>query len=165
MMCSDCNKNPSTVHYTEIINNKKTVLDLCSHCAEKRGFSGQALTMPQTFGVENLVSKIAMEFETERNLVECPSCHLRYEDFKKTGKLGCGKCYTTFGPQLDTLFRKIHGADTHIGKAPGGTRVYENPEKQLETLRTQIKKAIQQEDFERAARLRDEISRLGKQQK
>jgi protein arginine kinase activator len=160
MMCEDCKKNTAIVHYTQIINNTKTVLNLCKSCSEKRGFSEPSGATPHSFGVQSLVSKIANEYEEENNALACPSCGETYLDFKQTGKLGCGACYATFGPRIDDLLRKIHGSTTHIGKMPGNVAPAVSQNRQIEALRTDMRRAIEREDFEKAARLRDQIRQM-----
>jgi protein arginine kinase activator len=160
MMCEDCNKNKATINFTQIINNKKTVLNLCRTCAEKRGFSEIATGATQSFGVGNLVSKIADEYEEESNTLTCGKCGLTYLDFKQSGRLGCGTCYAVFGKRLDDLLRKIHGASSHIGKIPRNVAPDISQNRQVETLRRDIKQAIEREDFETAARLRDQIKKM-----
>jgi protein arginine kinase activator len=162
MNCDDCKKKTAAVNFTQILNNKKTVLNLCKECAEKRGFTGHVPGVsPQGgFGVGNLVSKIATEYEDETNAVKCDRCHLNYMEFKQTGRLGCGHCYEAFGNRLDDLLRKIHGSDSHIGKVPKGLEPVIHASRQIDGLRKEIQEAIRNEEFEKAARLRDKIKKL-----
>jgi protein arginine kinase activator len=118
MKCEDCKKEKAQKTFTQIINNEKTILHLCNACAEKRGFHKNVKGETHSFGVENLVSKIANEYEEEKDAVTCDRCGLKYMDFKQSGRLGCGYCYTAFGTRLDDLLRKIHGSNYHIGKMP-----------------------------------------------
>lgn len=100
----------------------------------------------------------------------CPSCGASFGEISKSGKIGCAQCYDTFRNQLLPVIQRIHGAAQHMGKIPGGSalrvtdpnrqmvaspRQAENPE--LEEKRRQLKEAIDTQDFERAAVLRDEI--------
>ncbi|OGS37353.1 MAG: hypothetical protein A2293_05190 [Elusimicrobia bacterium RIFOXYB2_FULL_49_7] len=157
MNCESCGKHPATVHFTQIINNKKTLQNLCKACAEKRGFAGHVSPAAKGFGVENLVSKIANEYEEENNAVACGSCGLKYIEFKQSGRLGCGECYSAFEARLDDLLRKIHGSSHHIGKIPKDLEPAISENRQVETLRKEMRRAIEKEDFERAAYLRDQI--------
>jgi len=161
MMCEDCKTNPATVNFTQIVSNKKTVLNLCKACAHKRGFSDPSgAAGAEGFGVENLVSKIATQYEEESNAVACKACGLKYIDFKQSGRLGCGQCYTAFESRLDDLLRKIHGSTSHIGKIPKDLEPAISQNRQIETLRKEIRRAIEKEDFERAAALRDQIKKM-----
>jgi protein arginine kinase activator len=160
MNCEDCKKKPATVNFTQIINNQKTVLHLCRSCAEKRGFTMHKGESAHGFGVENLVSKIANEYEEESNAVTCGRCGLKYIDFKHSGRLGCGHCYTAFGDRLDDLLRKIHGSDYHIGKMPRKLEPEIAQSRQVESLRKEMEMAIKREEFEKAAKIRDRIKQL-----
>jgi len=160
MLCQDCKKNPSVVHFTQIVNQKKTMLNLCKECAEKRGFKNP-FSGSQAFSVENLLAQMADPHETasEAELV-CPTCGQQYSEFKSIGRLGCGDCYSAFGAKLDQLLRKIHGANTHLGKIPKAMGQTIILKRKIEKMREDMQKAISQENFEAAARLRDEIRRL-----
>ena len=161
MFCDDCKKKQAAVNFTQIINNKKTMLNLCKECAEKRGFSGHAGgAAAQNFGVGNLISKIATEYEEEKDAVSCPRCKLKYVEFKQLGRLGCGGCYEAFGSRLDDLLRKIHGSDYHIGKVPKNIEPAIEQSRHVETLRKELKEAILRENFEKAAKVRDKIKKM-----
>jgi protein arginine kinase activator len=162
MLCEDCNKKQATVNFTQIISNKKTMLNLCKECAEKRGFSGhaQGAAAAQGFGVGNLISKIATEYEEEKDAVQCPRCKLKYVEFKQLGRLGCGECYSAFGGRLDDLLRKIHGSDYHIGKVPKNIEPAIEQSRHVESMRKEMKEAILRENFEKAAKLRDKIKKM-----
>ncbi len=159
MLCNVCGKNEATVHLTEIVNEKMTKLHLCEDCAKEKGAE-----MEEHFGMSDLLAGLAdLSSSAESgaaNSIKCALCGFTYQDFKKTGRLGCGDCYEAFKKQLDPLLKRIHGANRHIGKVPlmVGKTVKEN--KTLQDLKAQIEKAITAEEFEEAARLRDAIKEL-----
>lgn len=159
MLCNVCNKNEATVHLTEIVNDKMTKLHLCEDCAKEKGAE-----MEEHFGMSDLLAGLAdLSSSVEpgaASSIKCALCGFTYQDFKKTGRLGCGDCYEAFKKQLDPLLKRIHGANRHIGKVPlmVGKTVKEN--KTLQELKAQIEKAIAAEEFEEAARLRDAIKEL-----
>jgi protein arginine kinase activator len=163
MLCDDCKKKQASVNFTQIIGNKKTLLKLCQECSEKRGFSSHGVAAGAAasgFGVGNLISKMATEYEEEKDAVACPRCKLKYVEFKQTGRLGCGACYSIFGKRLDDLLRKIHGSDYHIGKVPKNIEPAIEQSRHMEALRKELKDAILRENFEKAAKLRDKIKRM-----
>jgi protein arginine kinase activator len=93
--------------------------------------------------------------------LRCGFCGLAFKDFRESGRLGCPHCYSTFETPLRALLRRIHGGTQHMGKVylppdPSASEM----EKRLETLRRKLQRAVETEDFERAARLRDEIRTL-----
>lgn len=165
MFCDECHKEEATVHLTEIINNKVTKLHLCENCARKK-----SQEMEEHFGLADLLSGLAdlvpvvekKEKISEMIGVKCPSCGFTFQNFRKMGRLGCPKCYVTFKNQLNPLLRKIHGSDSHLGKAPTKKEVIRDRTVVLDDLKTRLEKAIETEEFEEAARLRDRIRALDK---
>ena len=87
----------------------------------------------------------------------CPLCKIRYSTFKQTGKVGCNQCYETFGKQLNPLIRRIHGSDKHTGKIPHNVDSKIKIKRDLEELNKRLKKAIENEEYELAAKIRDEL--------
>ena len=163
MTCDICGKNQATVHLTEIVDEQMNELHLCDECA--RAKSAQ---MEQQFGLSDLLAGLA-EFEKpnlekETAIVKCPSCKLTYADFKKIGRLGCGECYTAFKKYLTPLLKRIHGSNQHFGKSPvvvtGGTQ----KQLDIQELRQRLQKAVENEAFEEAVQLRDQIKELEKRQ-
>lgn len=165
MLCDICNKNPATVHLTEIIDEQMNELHLCEDCARKK-----SAAMEQQFGLSDLLAgmadfeKLPDNKEEEAVTVKCPSCGLAYADFKKIGRLGCGECYNVFRKYLSPLLKRIHGSSQHIGKSPlkiktASGRVYKK-KVDLQELKSQLAKAVQKEAFEEAARLRDQIKEI-----
>jgi len=160
MICDVCAKNPATVHLTEIIDEQMNELHLCEECARHK-----SAAMEQQFGLSDLLAGMA-DFEKpstkEEEVVttKCPSCGLAYADFKKIGRLGCGECYNVFRKYLAPLLKRIHGSSQHIGKNPTKIKVLTRTSKKkagLTELKNQLQKAVKEEAFEEAARLRDLI--------
>jgi protein arginine kinase activator len=164
MLCDLCGKNQATVHLTEIIDDQMRELHLCEECASKK-----SMQMEQQFGLADLLAGLA-EFGKPEETVEaaglkCSNCGLSYQDFKKTGRLGCSECYSSFKKLLLPLLRKIHSSTQHVGKSPY-KGVAPKPRKKekvgLAELRLRLQKAIEKEEFEEAARLRDKIREIEK---
>jgi protein arginine kinase activator len=162
MTCDVCGKNPATVHLTEIIDEQMNELHLCEECARKK--SSQ---MEQQFGLSDLLAGLANFDKTpqgeEKEIAsKCSGCGLSYKDFKKVGRLGCGECYRSFKKYLAPLLKRIHGANVHAGKCPvkaqvpaGGKNIPD-----LQELRGRLQSAIEAEEYEEAARIRDQIRKL-----
>jgi protein arginine kinase activator len=179
MKCDKCPKK-ATVHLTEIVDGKVMEMHLCEECARD-----QSQSMEQQFGLADLLAGLS-DFgkhvpEVQSKIVtQCPACGLTYEDFRKFGRFGCAQCYAAFKPHLKVLLKKIHGSNAHLGKKPmhivaiepvmpaevvGAelpvTVVPVEPQVEtVETLRIQLHQAIEREDFELAAKLRDKIHEL-----
>jgi len=164
MLCDICGKNPATVHLTEIVDDQMNELHLCEECARQK-----SLQMEQQFGLSDLLAGL-VEFEKpvlekETALIKCPNCGLTYADFKKIGRLGCGNCYSAFKKYLAPLLKRIHGLSQHMGKSPKKLVKVNKKTSELATLRYKLQKAIEEEAFEEAARLRDQIKELEKRLK
>jgi len=168
MLCQDCKKREAQVHLTQIINNEKMTLALCKDCAAARGFHSPLDNMP--FPLSEILSGLAGDLPvfkksgTQQELT-CPGCGLTFEQFTRQGRFGCGECYQTFRGSLEVIMRKIHGASMHRGRRPDATVASgESNEavsvKEEERLEKQLRKAIESEDFERAAEIRDKLKTL-----
>ena len=100
----------------------------------------------------------------EKVEITCEKCGMTYEEFKKTGRLGCANCYEAFGEQINSMLEGIHGHAHHVGKAPEYLEQELRFKQKLRDLRHRMEEAISTENFEEAAALRDEIRALEKQQ-
>jgi len=175
MKCDKCTKK-ATVHLTEIVDGKVMEMHMCEDCARE-----QSQHMEQQFGLADLLAgltdfgKHVPEVQQKAMTLQCAACGLTYDDFRKFGRFGCAQCYVAFKPQLKALLKKIHGSNVHLGKAPlkimpiDGIAVPAVAAAAVETapvvdpvelLRQQLHEAIEHEDFERAAALRDKIHEL-----
>lgn len=161
MQCDICGKSEATVHLTEIINNEVTKLHLCEGCAKEK-----ASEMEEHFGLADLLAGLAdfgMQVESsEMTKLKCQNCGFSYMDFKKAGRLGCGECYEAFGKNITPLLKRIHGSDQHYGKAPMKAKRVIKVRDDIQDLKSRLQKAIQMEEFEEAAKLRDKIKELEK---
>lgn len=162
MLCQECGKRPATVHLTKIVNGQKTELHLCQECAHEKGefeyLLQPAFSFPSMLaglmGGHELAAPVAQE--------RCPQCGQTYASFAQRGRLGCANCYETFSARLNPLLRRIHGSTKHVGKVPRRTGGLVRVRKEINTLRSDLQKAVDAEDFERAAKLRDQIRTLEK---
>lgn len=154
MKCEKCGKNEATTYYKETQNGVTRELHLCGECAGALGLGAGiwSSTMGGGFG-SFLGNPPFSEPPAER---ACPTCGLRESVLCHTGRVGCANCYQTFADILTPYLQKIHGATVHIGAAPQAQQS-ENP---VNEMRGRLKAAIDAEDYEQAARLRDEIRRL-----
>ena len=161
MLCDICSKNSATVHLTEIIGGKITEVHLCEDCAKKKTEEFQ-----KQFSIADFLSELVdMEGAETISLpkIACSHCGLTYKNFKETGRLGCPKCYEAFGTQLQQLIRKIHGSLRHRGKSPTvKMRKEVSVETRIKELKSYLERAIKLEEYEEAARIRDEMRILEK---
>ena len=162
MLCQICGKNPASVHFTEIHDNKMSEIHVCERCAEEKGM--QASVKKHKFDIADLLAGMvdAMTHTDEERVghVQCPRCGLLYSSFKETGRLGCSECYTAFQFQLRPLLRRIHGDTRHRGKSPSHGGAAESGTRQIQRLHDDLQRAVEREEFEKAAGIRDEIKRI-----
>ncbi|MBI3539734.1 MAG: UvrB/UvrC motif-containing protein [Candidatus Eisenbacteria bacterium] len=163
MLCQICGKNQATVHFTEIHDNKMSEIHVCERCAEEKGLQ-QASQAKQKFDladkIAEMVDSVTTTEEERVGHVQCPRCGLLYSAFKETGRLGCAECYQAFQFQLRPLLRRIHGDTRHRGKAPARDGEGVSRSRQMQRLHDELQRAVEREEFERAAELRDEIQTL-----
>ena len=134
-----------------------TEMHLCEKCAQNKG-----AMMQQHFGVSDLLAGLAgigaqVDKEEGPSSLKCSGCGMKYADFKKTGQLGCSRCYDTFRRNLAPLIRRIHGSTNHIGKSPVKARKATKAKTEMSRLKERLEEAIKKEEFEEAARIRDAI--------
>ncbi|MDI3258081.1 MAG: UvrB/UvrC motif-containing protein [Kyrpidia sp.] len=161
MICQQCGKRPATVHLTKIVNGQKSERHLCESCANELGelqFVPGAFSFPNILG--SFFSADAPPGSPPVQTLRCPTCGLTYHQFTQVSRFGCPQCYKAFVPVLDPVLRRIHGSSTHTGKVPrrGGGRL--RLRRELEHLKEQLQEKVRLEQFEEAARLRDQIRDL-----
>jgi len=164
MICENCKERPASVHYTEIVNSKMVSMHLCRECAEAKGFE-VASEAPPGLGdlVAGLIDTAAVDESQRIGRVQCPSCGYEYSQFKQIGRLGCPDCYAAFEAQLIPLLRHVHGSAQHRGKAPQLLGEHAAARAQLEALERDLARAVESEEYERAAAIRDEIREIQSQ--
>jgi len=154
--CDKCG-NEATIHEVTIHNGKKVEKHLCEQCAAEDGIAVDAQT-PASKLLTNFVIQTTGGPKSVQKAARCPSCGMRFADFRQKGLLGCADCYTAFEQQLTPLIeRSQEGSATHIGKVPHNIGDAEVRQSRLATLRKQLADALTQERYEHAAALRDEI--------
>jgi protein arginine kinase activator len=159
MLCCVCKEKPATVHLTQIAGEKVQKVDLCEDCAKQKGVND-----PAGFSLADLLLGLGASQEIEQATggaqVKCPQCGFSQADFKKSGRLGCSACYTTFAEGLEGLLKSMHKGTRHIGKVPEALRKSRDLSDHLKSLQKRLAKAIEEENFEQAALLRDEIKQV-----
>lgn len=164
MVCQACGERPAVIHLTQVVDDKVSVLHLCEPCGAERGV--EAPNVPANFPLKDFLAQIGEQVKdapdaSESSRDSCSFCSLTYSKFRETGRLGCPHCWVTFEPQLRGLLRRVHGSTTHTGKVylPADPSASDR-RKRLEVLRRKLSRAVDSEDFERAAELRDAINAL-----
>ena len=157
LKCDICNK-PATVHLTQIINNQIHKIDLCEECAEQKG-----ITDPSGYSLADLLVKPETNFDPlETGALVCPECGCTQREFKKTGRLGCPRCYETFSTLVAPALASMHRGEMHKGKFPARAAQRKTYLDRLGSLESDLKRAVDSERYEDAAKVRDEIIELKK---
>lgn len=172
MLCEFCKKNEATVHITKIINGVKQEFNLCEKCANENGefnFVPKIDFFSSPFTFQNVLSGMMDYIANSNNTaqhnldVTCSNCNLNFEEFKRTGLVGCSNCYKNFGSTLIPIIKRVQGNLEHTGKIP--KRVGKNliHKKKLIELKNELQKCIDNEEYEKAAKIRDEIKEINKE--
>ena len=165
MMCDECGIRPATIRITTIVNGEKRDRNLCSECLAssqriKKDFSNLAGHLN---GLLDALKSSAAKSEETIPEIECSRCGTTYEAYRKTGLVGCAQCYNDFREPLQAMMSRVHGHTQHVGRIPGGADKQLSMKLKLEKLRQELNQAIQSEEYETAASLRDQIRSLQSQ--
>ena len=144
------------MHLTQIISGKMQKIDLCEKCAKEKGVAD-----PAGFSLADMLVDLntSEEPHSAEELV-CPQCGFTHPDFKKTGRLGCPQCYVTFSDGLNAILKDMHKGIQHKGKVPSRALRVQEYQNRLKALHANLQAAVQSENYEQAASLRDQISHL-----
>ncbi|MHB1314816.1 MAG: UvrB/UvrC motif-containing protein [Christensenellales bacterium] len=159
MLCQKCNKNEATIHRVTVINGDKSEMHLCEECAREEG------GIP-SLAIQNILKGFLEKSQPLEQQLRCPHCSMTLDKFKSDGFLGCAQCYLVFEKYLEPVLHSIHGTAVHDGKKPKENAVKAKlvkPEikpSKIELLKSELKKSVQEENYERAAQIRDEIRAL-----
>ncbi len=163
--CDNCGEPGAVVHLTQVVNNETSTSHLCEKCAAEKGVQTSISVSSSKLHLADFLAKMGGDEspspDAPEENISCPFCGLSTTDFRDVGRLGCPQCYPTFEGYLRGLLRRIHGGTHHVGKVylPPDPSVSDR-ERRLSALRKKLARAVESEDFERAANLRDEIRAL-----
>lgn len=164
MKCDSCQEK-ATVFYTQVADGKLKKFVLCEACAEAQGITnpegllmaedllGSKGTPPQ---IPDLIAELAQQ--------DCESCGFTLEDFRKVGRLGCPECYRVFSREIEQRLPSMHKGGTHKGYMPEGLMKQQVLQTKLKDLNVKLEEAVEEERFEDAAVLRDQLSELTKEE-
>jgi protein arginine kinase activator len=161
MQCSVCKEKPATVFLTHIENDKVHKVNMCEDCAKTKGVDN-----PKTYMLHDADLLLGLGAAQEITQtpggaeLKCPRCGFSQADFKKSGRLGCPECYQVFAEGLEGLLKTMHKGTRHTGKSPEALRQSRDHAERLLLLQKKLAKAVESEDFEQAAKVRDELKGL-----
>jgi protein arginine kinase activator len=164
MQCEICKDKTATVHLTEIVDGNRTESHLCQACAQKEG-----ITVKSQLSLNELLSSlIAAHQQTdgaaaaEKTGKVCGQCGMTMEQFRKQALLGCPNDYKVFEDNLQDVIEKTQdGNSQHIGKVPPSASKEEAKDQTvINDLKRRLDTAVKAEDYELAAKLRDQLKAL-----
>ncbi|HOE68066.1 MAG TPA: UvrB/UvrC motif-containing protein [Candidatus Omnitrophota bacterium] len=160
MICNVCGTKEATIHLTEVVSGQMAEVHICEQCAEEKGTDFKTyFNFGDFFTGFAGIGKL-LETPGEKTAVACKSCGMTFEEFSKQGRLGCAQCYTAFHRQLEAVIKQVQRAGVHVGKKPSRIPKDVRRAHDLRQLQDRLRKCIQNEAFEEAARLRDEIRQI-----
>lgn len=140
MLCFRCKLNEATVYLACFVDGKMQKVNLCEDCSKQQGVSDPAVSLAE--------------------ILVCPKCGFTAADFKNSGRLGCPECYTVFANTITPLLTSLHHGPRHVGKTPHAKHSACDQAERIKSLQQQMNKCIENEDFERAAAIRDDLHRI-----
>lgn len=160
MLCDNCKEREAIINLTHVEHDSKVTLHLCEQCAQQKGVeTGSAIMKTPLGGFLTALGKGGGTLlPTPADGLRCSACGSTLRDFRDTGRLGCDHCYVSFDMHLRDLLRRLHGSSQHVGEhyaAPGAGDA--DPRSRLLELKAQLRRAVEGENFELAAELRDRI--------
>jgi len=165
MLCDACHKKNAGVHFTEIVNGKSVETHICHDCAKAKTqeifsqihcFLGDQPPRASSGG-----QPVPGDPADQRpDPLRCPVCSMSIEEFKKRNIFGCGHCLLTFNETAVAVLKEIHGSACHCGKTPGQKKNMAGVPERARVLKAALTKAIYLEEYEEAARLKAELSKI-----
>ena len=158
MRCDNCKERDAVINLTQVEHDTKVTLHLCEQCAQEKGIETGTTVLKTPLGKFLSAMEKSTTLPVPADTLRCPACGATLRDFRDTGRLGCAECYLAFGDHLRDLLRRLHGSSQHVGEryaAPGADSG--DPQAQLLDLKDQLRRAVDSENFELAAELRDRI--------
>ena len=174
MLCDNCKEREAIINLTQVEHDSKVTLHLCEQCAQQKGVETGGTVLKTPLG--NFLGAVVKGAGTAGALVpasadalRCPACGSSLRDFRDSGRLGCDQCYVSFDTHLRDLLRRLHGSSQHVGErydlpGTGGSNGSggaggggDDARSRLLELKAQLRRAVEGEDFELAAELRDRI--------
>jgi protein arginine kinase activator len=175
MKCDHCKKNDATIHISQTVNGKTTEQHLCAQCAAELGVNNSFNQYfselfepgsPVAQSIFDTAGGIPAFGSSTAPTAVCPVCGQRYDEFRRSGLLGCSNCYKAFGDRLDAIFRRVQGGTRHTGRKACETAEHQEMQlyrHKLLELKQQLQQYVADEEYEKAASVRDEIKEVSKQ--
>lgn len=180
MLCEKCKKNEATFYYHENNNGKTKTYKLCADCAKELEKSGEIESVNTDKIFDSFFEEFANPFKSMDKLFsgffgentgligsrsqteekKCQTCGMTLREFAESGMAGCPDCYAAFEKELAPTISRAQGKTAHVGHAPHGMREKIEAKHRIDALEKERAEAVKNENYERAAEIRDELRRL-----
>lgn len=175
MLCQNCNKNEANVRYTQIINGEKQEIFLCEKCSREMGIGNIDFNIPISFSsffgdlLENYSDTNFFPSIMKPEELKCNECGMTFSEFIDNGKFGCANCYNVFSNKIDPILKNIHLSNRYTGRKPillsknieiNKSESNDNKNSEIEILKEKLNRAVKEENYEEAAKIRDKIKEL-----
>lgn len=175
MLCQKCHKRTASIFISSIINGQETKTYLCNDCAKDYPLFNLSLDLDEPFSIKDLMENfnieeikpkgdinkhISLKEDTLDDDIVCSNCHSTYNEYRQTGKLGCSNCYKDFYIKLKSILKNIYGYSEYIGKIPKSDNNHIYISKEIKILKEDLNRAVEKEEYEKAADIRDKIREL-----
>ena len=172
MLCEKCKERDASIHMTKIINGEKIEQHLCEICMKEQKDYGNQSHTHFNMDLQTFLSKlfdisfqnVPTDFSKKNHSVfeekSCEFCGMTLGEFRQKGKFGCAHCYGTFRDSIGGLVKKLHGNQQHGGKVPQRAGADLRIKRKVQELRKQLNQAVEKEEYELAAKLRDQIREM-----
>jgi protein arginine kinase activator len=163
MVCENCKERDAVVHLTKVKEGAVLQVRLCEKCAAEQGVE-TTVAQPKAALTDFLQAVHQQAAAAPGDQAACHFCGATARDFRQTGRVGCARCYGAFERSLRELLRRLHGGAKHTGHryAPPAPELIEEAG-HVGQLRERLQRAIEAEQFELAAELRDRLRAAGAQ--
>ncbi|MBS4179703.1 UvrB/UvrC motif-containing protein [Lederbergia citrea] len=170
MICQECKERPATLHFTKVVNGEKTAIQLCEKCAQEKGeffmmdgaggFSFNDL-LAGLLNLDPSIQQAQSAPSPTHQIIQCEVCKMTFQQFINIGRFGCANCYEAFKGQMTPILKRLHSGNIqHGGKVPKRIGGSIHLKKQVQLLKEELRSLVVQEEFEKAAEVRDQIRSL-----
>jgi len=172
--CENCHKNVATVTVIEVPPHDAesagpegqlphSEAHLCEICAQAKKLPNATRTKKSLGDIWKLLQASGVQQHQQTELT-CPECGMTQSQLRSRGRVGCSRDYEVFADDIRDLLERVHGATEHIGRVPGQSSeelAAEERDRRIRALERHLESAVRDEEYETAARIRDELSALG----
>ena len=161
MKCEICGLKDAVIHIRQIQKDSVHELHICEECAQEKGLIREEETeLPVTNLLAGLIDGAEASVAGDKAASVCPRCGTKLADFRRTGRFGCAGCFTVFESDLRAIVSQMAARPRHAGKLPTAAAGSVQSRPDRESLRVELRAAVESEDYEKAAQLRDKLREL-----